>query len=167
MLGEGQLLARQGVSEVDHRRDEPAAAGGADRLPRYWPLNAIARPPPARVPSCLLPAELPFAARAAHELPVAVQLRQDLRTYAGTAVKVVRVLGDEELKPAQALELDERQVGYVGRDLVTWNPPPGCRQAGVAPRPHPIGAAKVGDARVGADARSREGDDVLGVDDPP
>jgi hypothetical protein len=57
-------------------------------------------------------------------------------------------------------------VGCVGCDLVTWNAPLWCRQAGVAPRPHPVGAAEVGDAGVGADASAREGDDVLGVYDP-
>jgi hypothetical protein len=113
-----------------------------------------------------LPGVSSVAARAAQELPVAVQLRQNLGAYAGTAVEVIRVLGDEEPELAEPLQLDEGQVGCVGRDLARWNPPPRCRQSGVAPRPHPVGAAEVGDAGVGADARAREGDDVLGVDDP-
>lgn len=50
-----------------------------------------------------------------HELSVAVQLRQKLGTYAGTAVEVVRVLRDEELELAEALKFDEGEVGCVGR----------------------------------------------------
>ena len=57
-------------------------------------------------------------------------------------------------------------MGGVGPDLARWNTPPRRRQAGVAPRPHPFGAAKVGDAGVGTDARAREGDEVLALDYP-
>ncbi len=95
-----------------------------------------------------------------------MQLRQKLGTYAGTAVEVVRVLRDEELELTEALEFDEGEGGCVGRDPVAWNPPPWRGQAGVTPRPLPIGAAKVRDAGVSTNARAREGDDVLGVDDP-
>src|SRR5918998_2014616 len=45
--------------------------------------------------------------------------------------------------------------------------PPQELQAGVPARPHAIGAAEVGYARVGAYARPSEGDDALGLDDPP
>jgi len=166
MFGKSELLVRQGIPEVHHRRDEPAAADGADWLPCYRLLGSVARPPPARVPSYLLPGVRPLAAQAAHELSVAVQLRQELRTYAGTAVEVIGVLRDEELKPAEALELDEGSVGCVGLDLARENPPPWCWQAGVAPSPHSIGAAKVRDAGVGTDTSAREGDDALGADYP-
>jgi hypothetical protein len=57
-------------------------------------------------------------------------------------------------------------VGCVGLDLAQWNPPPWRWQASVAPGPHPIGAAKVGNAGVGADACAREGDNALGLNDP-
>ena len=57
-------------------------------------------------------------------------------------------------------------MGGVGPDLARWNTPPRRRQAGVAPRPHPLGAAKVGDAGVGADARAREANDMLALDYP-
>jgi len=97
MFGKSQLFGRQGISEVHDRRDEPAAAVGADWLPSYRLLGAIARPPPARVPSYPLPGVRQFAAQAAHELTVAVQLRQELGTYARTAVEVIGVLRDEEL----------------------------------------------------------------------
>ena len=36
----------------------------------------------------------------------------------------------------------------------------------MVPRPHPLGAAEVGDAGVGADACARKGDDVLAPYDP-
>jgi hypothetical protein len=81
-------------------------------------------------------------------------------------MEVIGVLRDEEPELAEPLELDEGQVGCVGLDPARRNPPPWRRQAGVAPRPHPVGAAKVGDARVGADARAREGDDMLALNDP-
>src|SRR5918998_4233406 len=58
-------------------------------------------------------------------------------------------------------------MGRVWLDLVRGDPPPWRRQPGVAPRPHPVGTAKVGDAGVGADARPRESDEVLALDDPP
>jgi hypothetical protein len=96
-----------------------------------------------------------------------VQLREELGLDAGEAMEVVCVLRDEEPELAEALELDEGEVGCVGLYLARWNPPPRRRQAGVAPRPHPLGAAKVGDAGVGADARAREGDDALAGDYPP
>src|SRR5215213_4163218 len=86
---------------------------------------------------------------------------------AGAAVEVVRILRDEEPEPAKQLELEERQVGRVGRYLTRRNPTFWCRQTGVAPRPHPLRAAKIGDARVGADTSAREGDHVLGPGDPP
>ena len=54
----------------------------------------------------------------------------------------------------------------VGLDQARRNSPSWRGQAGVAPRPHPVGAAKVGDARVGTDARAREGDDMLALSDP-
>jgi hypothetical protein len=75
-----------------------------------------------------------------------VQLRQELGAYAGTAMEVVGILGDEKLELAEPLELDEGAVGCVGRDAVAWDAPLWCRQAGVTPRPHTIGAAEVGDA---------------------
>jgi len=109
----------------------------------------------------------PLAAQAAHELPIAVQLCQKLGTDARSAMEVIGILRDEELELAEPLELDERQVGCVRFDLARWNPPPWRWQAGVAPRPHPIGAAKVGNAGVGADARAREGDDASALSDPP
>jgi hypothetical protein len=83
------------------------------------------------------------------------------------AVEVICVLRDEELELSELLELDERAVGCVGFNLARWNPPPWRRQAGVAPRPHAVRAAKVRDAGVGADASAREGDEVLALDDPP
>jgi hypothetical protein len=95
-----------------------------------------------------------------------VQLRQEFRAYAGAAMEVVGVLRDEKLQLAEPLELDEAEVGCVGSDLSRWSAPPWRRQAGVAPRPHPIGAAKVGDAGVGTDACPRKGDRVPGLDDP-
>ena len=55
----------------------------------------------------------------------------------------------------------------VGLDPAQWNPPLWRWQASVAPRPHAFGAAKVGDAGIGADARAREGDEVLAFNDPP
>jgi hypothetical protein len=61
-------------------------------------------------------------------------------------VEVVGVLRDEEPELAEPLEFEERQVGCVGRYLTRRNPPPRCRQAGIAPRPHSLRAAKVGDA---------------------
>jgi hypothetical protein len=57
-------------------------------------------------------------------------------------------------------------VGCVGLDLARWNPPPWRGQASVALRPHSVGAAKVRNAGVGADARAREGDNVLALNDP-
>jgi hypothetical protein len=95
-----------------------------------------------------------------------VQLRQELGPDARPAVEVIGILRDEEPELAQPLELDEGQVGRVGFDPARRNPPPWRWQAGVAPRPHPLGAAKVGDAGVGADARAREGDDVLALNGP-
>jgi hypothetical protein len=70
------------------------------------------------------------------------------------------------LELAEPLQLSEGEVGCVGRDAITRNPPPRGGQAGVASGPDTIGAAEVGDARVGADAGAREGDDVFGADDP-
>ena len=57
-------------------------------------------------------------------------------------------------------------MGRVGLYFARRNPPPRRRQAGFAPHPHPFRAAEVGKAGVGADARAREGDDVLAPDDP-
>jgi hypothetical protein len=51
MFGKSQLFVREGISEVHHRRDEPPAA---DRLAGYRLLGAVARTPPAGVPSYLL-----------------------------------------------------------------------------------------------------------------
>ena len=48
-----------------------------------------------------------MAAEAAHELPVAVQLRQKLGTDARPAMEVIGVLRDEEPELAEPLELDE------------------------------------------------------------
>jgi len=109
----------------------------------------------------------PLAAEAAQEPPVAVQFRQEPGADAGAAVEVIGVLSDEELELAEPLELDEGEVGRVGLDPARRDPPPRRGQAGVAPRPRPLGAAEVGDAGVGADARAREGDDALAPDDPP
>jgi hypothetical protein len=166
LLGEGQLFLRQGISEVHDGRDEPTTAYGAIWLSWHRPLGAKARTPNVGVPSRLFPGVRPRALRAAHELPVAVQLGQELGAYAGTAVEVIRVLGDKELQLAQPLQLDEREVGFVWRDLVAWNAPPWGWQTCVTARPDTIGAAEVGDAGVGANAGAREGDDALGGDDP-
>jgi hypothetical protein len=57
-------------------------------------------------------------------------------------------------------------MGCVGFDLARRNPPSWSWQPSVAPRPHPLGAAKVGDTGVGANACAREGDDVLAGNDP-
>src|SRR5215218_734821 len=57
-------------------------------------------------------------------------------------------------------------MGGVGLDLLRWNPPPGHWQASVAPRPRPLGAAKVGNAGVGADACACKGDNAFALDDP-
>jgi hypothetical protein len=95
-----------------------------------------------------------------------VELSQKLGAYAGTAVEVIGVLGDEELELAESLQLGEGEVGCVGSDLVARNPPLRRGQAGVASGPHPVGAAEIGDAGVSADAGARKGDDVLGVEDP-
>ena len=82
-------------------------------------------------------------------------------------MEVVGVLRDEELELSEPLELGEREVGGVGADPAREDAPPRGRQAGVSPRPHALGAAEVGDAGVGADARPREGDDALALDNPP
>jgi len=95
-----------------------------------------------------------------------MQLRQELGSDARPAMEVIGVLRDEEPELAEPLELDEGQVGCVGLDPARRNPPPWRRQAGVPTRPHPVGAAKVGDARVGADARACEGDDMLALSYP-
>jgi hypothetical protein len=57
-------------------------------------------------------------------------------------------------------------VGCVGLELVWRNSPPWRWQASVAPRPHPVGATKVGNAGVGADACACKDDDMLAVNDP-
>jgi hypothetical protein len=44
-------------------------------------------------------------------------------------------------------------MGCVGFDLARRNPPSWRWQPSVAPRPHPLGAAKVGDTGVGANVR--------------
>jgi hypothetical protein len=49
----------------------------------------------------------PVAAKAAHEMPVAMQLRQELRVDARPAMKVIGVLRDKKLELADPLELDE------------------------------------------------------------
>ena len=81
-------------------------------------------------------------------------------------MEVIRVLRDEEPQLAYPLELDEGEVGCVWLDLSRRDPPGWRWKACVTPRPHPIRSAKVGDARVGADARTREGDDVPTLGDP-
>ncbi len=75
LIRERQILLRQRIPKVHDRRDQPAAARGTGGLPRDRPLGAVARPPPACIPAYLLPRVQPVAAEAAHELPVAVQLR--------------------------------------------------------------------------------------------
>jgi hypothetical protein len=82
-------------------------------------------------------------------------------------VEVVGVLRDEEPELAEPLELDEGQVGCVGLDLARRDPPPWRWKACVASCPYTLGTTKVWDARVGADTRAREGDDILGPSDPP
>ena len=64
------------------------------------------------------------AARAAHELPVAVQLRQDFGMDARPPVEVIGILCDQELELAEPLEFDKGKVRCVGLDLVRRNPPP-------------------------------------------
>jgi hypothetical protein len=54
------------------------------------------------------------------------------------------VVRDEEPELAEPLEFEERQVGCVWRYLTRRNPPPWCRQAGIAPCPHPPGPRKSG-----------------------
>jgi hypothetical protein len=81
-------------------------------------------------------------------------------------MKVIGVLRDEELEFAEPLELDEGQVGSIGRNLVWRDPPPRCWQSSIAPRPHPVGTTKVGNAGVGADACTRKGDKMLELHDP-
>jgi hypothetical protein len=95
-----------------------------------------------------------------------VQLREELSADAGAAVEIIGVLRYEKPELAVPLELDEREVRCVGLHLSRWHTPPRCRQASVTPRPDALGAAEVGDARVGADACPREGDRVLALDDP-
>ncbi len=51
-------------------------------------------------------------------------------------------------------------------DALGLTSPGATRQAGVAPRPHPVWTTKVGDAGVGADAGAREGDEVFAAHDP-
>jgi hypothetical protein len=82
-------------------------------------------------------------------------------------VEVVGVLRDEEPEFAKPLELEECQMGCVWRYFIRRNPPPWCGKSSVAPRPHPLRATKVGDARVGADACTRKGDQVTAFGDQP
>jgi hypothetical protein len=96
-----------------------------------------------------------------------MQLRQMVWADAGATVEVIGVLRYEEPELAEPLELDEGKVGGVGLDLAQGYAPPRRRKSGVAPRPHALGAAKVGDAGVGADARAREDYGVLALGDPP
>ncbi len=58
-----------------------------------------------RVPSHFLPRVQSIAAEAAHQLPVAVQLGQDLRADTRLAMQVIGVLRDEKLKLTEPLEL--------------------------------------------------------------
>jgi hypothetical protein len=96
-----------------------------------------------------------------------MQFGQVLCADAGAAVEVIGVLRYEEPELAEPLELDEGQVGWVGFDLARGDAPPRHRKSGVAPCPHAVGAAEVGDAGVGADARTREDYVVLALNDPP
>ncbi len=166
LFGQGQIFLRHRVPEVDNRGDEPSSAVGADRLSRHRLLGAVALTPPPRIPPYLLPSVESVAAQATHELSVAVQLREGLGADAGAAMEVVGVLGDQKPERAEPLEFDEGEVRCVGLDSARRDAQPGRRKACVAPRPYPLGAAKVGDARVGTDARSGKGDDVLGPGDP-
>jgi hypothetical protein len=100
-------------------------------------------------------------------LAVTVQLRQDLGAHARTAVQVVGVLRDEEPELAEPLEFDKGDVRRVRLDSVRRYSPAWRRKSRGASRPHPVGTAEVGYAGVGADARAREGDDVVALDDPP
>src|SRR5215212_6608805 len=85
----------------------------------------------------------------------------------GAAVEVVSVLRDEEPELAELLEFEEGKMGRVGPYLTGRDPPHRCRQASVAPGPHPVRTTKVRDARVGAYAGARKGNHVLGPYDPP
>jgi|SRR5215217_2950425 hypothetical protein len=86
---------------------------------------------------------------------------------AGAAVEVIGVLRYEEPELAEPLELNEGKVGGVGLDLAQRDTPPWRGKSRVAPCPHAVGAAEVGDTGIGADTCAREGDDVLAFDDPP
>jgi hypothetical protein len=114
-----------------------------------------------------MPGIQPIAAEAAHEVPIAVHLHKEPRSDARPAMEVIGVLRDQKPELSEPLEFNEGQVGGVGLDLARRNSPSRPGKAGVTPRPHAVGAAKVGDAGVSADARAREGDDVLALNDPP
>ena len=113
-----------------------------------------------------------------------MDLDDSLRRLPGRVVKAVDVLGDEEVQRALLLEVDERAVRGVGLgrevialDAVLPSAPPDVGIAhvvlelcgllgGRVLRPDAVGAAEVGDTRLGGDARPRERDDVVGVAQP-
>jgi hypothetical protein len=82
-------------------------------------------------------------------------------------MEVIGVLRDEKPELAQPLELDEGEVGRVRLDSARRYSPAWRRKSRGAPRPHPVGPTKVGDAGVGADTRPRKGYDVVALDNPP
>src|SRR5438128_1572247 len=114
----------------------------------------------------------------------AVDLDHPIGRGARRLVEPVDVLGDERVELAAALEGDEGAMAGIGLGL------PGRRLQAALPRalahlgigdvvlqrglllrlrilgPYALGAAKVGDARVGGDARAREHHDALGRLDP-
>ncbi len=115
----------------------------------------------------------------------AVDLDHELDVRAGPLVQPVDVLGDDRVQLAPTLELDDRVVPTVRLSL-----PTGIGSA-VAPRlpadvgfgevvlerrrllgagvlgPDTLGAAEVGDARIGGDPCSGEDRDPIGLVDPP
>jgi hypothetical protein len=95
-----------------------------------------------------------------------MELCEELGTDARFAVEIVGILCDEEMEFAHVLKIDERQVRWVGFDLVRLDAPLGRREASIAPRPYPVRAAKIRDAGLGADACTREGNNMLALEEP-
>ena len=95
-----------------------------------------------------------------------MQLGEQLGADAGLTMEIISVLRNEELELVKPLELDEGQVGGIGLDLARRNPPLRSWEPSIAPRPNPVGAAEVGNTGVSADACTREGDNMLVLNDP-